>query len=92
MDSLPTELLELQTRFETWRSSRKYIREPMPDELRSAALEMLRRYSPSLISLLSNAQRLIASQEELPSVFVVWRLRSIALNAWRHHKKRSVDV
>jgi hypothetical protein len=44
MDPVPTELLELQTRFETWRSSRKYVRESMPDELRSAALEMLRSY------------------------------------------------
>jgi hypothetical protein len=49
MDSIPTELLELQIRFETWRASRKYVREPIPDELRSAALEMLRRYPPSLI-------------------------------------------
>jgi hypothetical protein len=49
MDSVPTESLELQTRFETWRSGRKYIRESIPDELRSAALEMLRRYPPSLV-------------------------------------------
>jgi hypothetical protein len=34
-DSVPTELLELQTRFETWRASRKYDRESIPDELRS---------------------------------------------------------
>jgi hypothetical protein len=39
MDSIPTELLELQTRFETWRASRRYIRASIPDELRSAALE-----------------------------------------------------
>jgi hypothetical protein len=49
MDSIPTELLELQTRFETWRASRQYIRASIPDELRSAALEMSRRYPPSLI-------------------------------------------
>jgi hypothetical protein len=49
MDSIPTELLELQTRFETWRASRRYIRAPIPDELRCAALEMIRRYPPSLI-------------------------------------------
>jgi hypothetical protein len=49
MDSIPTELLELQTRFETWRANRKYIRESMPNELRSAALEMLRRYPSPLI-------------------------------------------
>jgi hypothetical protein len=38
VDSIPAELLELQTRFETWRANRKYVREPIPDELRSAAL------------------------------------------------------
>src|SRR5262249_48351893 len=49
VDSIPAELLELQTRFETWRANRKYVREPIPDELRSAALEMLRSYPPSLV-------------------------------------------
>ena len=49
MDSLPTELLELQTRFETWRANRQYVRQPMPDELRRAVLEIRSRYPPSLI-------------------------------------------
>jgi hypothetical protein len=49
MDSIPTELLELQTRFETWRANRRYIREPIPEKLRNAALEMTRRYPPSII-------------------------------------------
>jgi hypothetical protein len=49
MDSVPAELLELQTRFETWRTNRRYVRESIPDELRSAALEMRRRYPASLI-------------------------------------------
>ncbi len=49
MDSVPAELLELQTRFETWRANRKYVREPIPDELRSAAREMLRRCPPSVV-------------------------------------------
>ncbi|MCI0338238.1 MAG: hypothetical protein L0226_11715 [Acidobacteria bacterium] len=49
VDSVPTELLELQTRFETWRANRKYVRESIPAELRSAALEMRRRYLSSLI-------------------------------------------
>jgi len=49
MDSIPTELLELQTRFETWRANRKYVRAPIPDDLRRAVLEMSRRYPPSLI-------------------------------------------
>ena len=49
VDSIPAELLELQARFETWRANRQYVREPIPDELRSAALEMLRSYPPSLV-------------------------------------------
>jgi hypothetical protein len=49
VDSVPAELLELQNRFETWRANRKYLRESIPDELRSAALEMLRRFPPSLL-------------------------------------------
>lgn len=49
VDSVPAELLELQTRFETWRANRKYVRESIPDQLRSAVLEMSRRYPPSLI-------------------------------------------
>jgi hypothetical protein len=49
VNSVPAELLELQTRFETWRANRKYVRESIPDELRSAALEMRRRYPASLI-------------------------------------------
>jgi hypothetical protein len=49
MDSIPAELLELQARFAHWRSTRKYVRESIPDELRSAALEMTRRFPPSLI-------------------------------------------
>jgi len=49
MDSIPTDLLELQARFAHWRANRKYVRESIPDELRSAALEMARRYPPSLV-------------------------------------------
>src|SRR5262245_21816585 len=49
VDSVPTELLELQARFETWRANRQYVLEPIPDELRSAVLEMLRSYPPSLV-------------------------------------------
>jgi|GEM_PF-736423 len=49
LDSVPAELLELQTRFETWRANRRYVRESIPDELRRAALEMRRRYPSSLI-------------------------------------------
>jgi len=45
----PVELLELNTRFETWRQNRKYVREPIPDELWAAAADLNRRYPPSLM-------------------------------------------
>src|SRR5262245_40960608 len=45
----PADLLELNTRLETWRMNRKYVREPIPDELWSAAADLSRRYPPSLV-------------------------------------------
>jgi hypothetical protein len=30
--TIPTDLLELKARFETWRTNRKYVREPIPHE------------------------------------------------------------
>jgi hypothetical protein len=42
MDSIPNELLELKARFDQWRANRKYLREPIPDELRNAAMEISR--------------------------------------------------
>jgi hypothetical protein len=35
--TISADLLELKTNFETWRTNRKYVREPLPDELWSAA-------------------------------------------------------
>jgi hypothetical protein len=49
MDHIPDDLLELQARYDRWRANRKYNREPIPDQLRDAALEMKRRYPPSLL-------------------------------------------
>jgi hypothetical protein len=49
MDHIPVDLLELQARFDQWRANRKYNRKPIPDQLRDAALEMKRRYPPSLL-------------------------------------------
>jgi hypothetical protein len=49
MDSTPKELLQLQARFDHWRANRKYVREPIPAELRKAAVEMSRRYPSSLL-------------------------------------------
>ena len=45
----PADLLELKARFETWRTNRKYVREPIPDELWNAAADLSRRYPPSLV-------------------------------------------
>jgi hypothetical protein len=47
--TIPAGLLELKARFETWRTNRKYVREPIPDELWKAAAELSRCYPPSLV-------------------------------------------
>jgi hypothetical protein len=47
--TIPTDLLELKARFETWRTNREYVREPIPDELWNAAADLSRRYPPSLV-------------------------------------------
>jgi hypothetical protein len=49
--SMPAELLELKTRFDQWRATRQYKREPIPAELRKAAIEMIRRHPRALIRL-----------------------------------------
>ena len=49
MDSISDDLLKLQARFDQWWANRRYNREPIPDQLRDAALEMSRRYPPSLL-------------------------------------------
>lgn len=50
MDStVPTDLLKLKARLETWRATRKHQRQPIPDQFRQAAAEMAQRYSPSLV-------------------------------------------
>jgi hypothetical protein len=48
-DPIPSDLLKLKIRLDAWRKKRKYVREPIPDELRRAASEMCRRYPHSLI-------------------------------------------
>jgi hypothetical protein len=47
--TIPADLLELKARFETWRTTRKYLREPIPDELWNAAADLSRRYPASLV-------------------------------------------
>jgi len=50
MDStIPVDLLKLKDRLEAWLATRKYMRQPIPDEFRQAAAEMAKRYSPSLV-------------------------------------------
>jgi hypothetical protein len=41
MDStVPADLLKLKDRLESWRTTRKYARQPIPDEFRQAAADM----------------------------------------------------
>ena len=47
--TIPADLFELKARFETWRTNRKYVREPIPDELWNAAADLSRCYPPSLV-------------------------------------------
>jgi hypothetical protein len=47
--TIPADLLELRARFEAWRENRKYVREPIPNDLWNAAADLSRRYPPSLV-------------------------------------------
>jgi hypothetical protein len=47
--TIPADLLELKARFETWRTNRKYVREPIPEEFWNAAADLCRRYPTSLV-------------------------------------------
>jgi hypothetical protein len=47
--TISADLLELKDRFESWRTNRKYMREPIPDDLWNAAADLSRRYPPSLV-------------------------------------------
>ena len=46
--TIPAELLELRDRFETWRTNRKYVREPIPDDLWKSRLAILGCHGRSL--------------------------------------------
>jgi hypothetical protein len=48
-NQIPSDLLKFKIRLDAWRKKRKYLRQPLPDELRGAALELCRRYPHSLI-------------------------------------------
>jgi hypothetical protein len=64
---LPADLLELKAQFDHWRSIRPYIRQPIPEDLRHAALEMSQRYSPELVGrvLKLDPQRRRASHADI---------------------------
>jgi hypothetical protein len=47
--TVPADLLKLKTQLEAWRATRRYARQPIPDEFRQAAADMAGRYSPSLV-------------------------------------------
>jgi hypothetical protein len=47
--TIPADLIEIKDRFETWRTNRKYVREPIPEDLWNAAADLSRRYPPSLV-------------------------------------------
>jgi hypothetical protein len=54
MDStVPGDLLKLKARLEAWRSSRKYARQPIPEEFRQAAADMTERHPLSLLRRVS---------------------------------------
>jgi len=47
--TIPAELLDLKARLEGWRANRKFLRQPLPAELRQPASAVSRRYSGSLL-------------------------------------------
>src|SRR5262245_52403603 len=65
--TIPADLLELKARFETWRTNRKYVREPIPDELWNAAIDLGRQYPTSLVGriLKLDSSRLIKFLQRL---------------------------
>jgi hypothetical protein len=67
--TIPVELLELKTRFDQWRQTRQYVREPIPLELRRATLKISRRFPPSLVRrvLKTDPWRLKRAAREKPA-------------------------
>jgi hypothetical protein len=46
---IPAELLDLKTRLDQWRANRKYLRQPLPDDLRQAVITISQRYPGMLL-------------------------------------------
>jgi len=45
----PQDLLDLKSRIDLWRSTRRFIRQPIPDDIRLAIAQATSRHSPSLV-------------------------------------------
>jgi hypothetical protein len=45
----PAELLDLRARLDQWRVTRKYLREPLPDDLRQAVIAISQKYPGMLL-------------------------------------------
>jgi hypothetical protein len=47
MDSIaPQDLLDLKSRIDLWRSTRRFIRQPIPDDIRLVIAQAASRHSP----------------------------------------------
>jgi hypothetical protein len=47
--TIPAELLDLKARLDQWRANRKYLREPLPDDLRQAVIGASQKYPGMLL-------------------------------------------
>jgi hypothetical protein len=47
--TIPAELLDLKVRLDQWRASRKYLREPLPNDLRQAVIAISQKYPGMLL-------------------------------------------
>lgn len=54
MDSVTPELLEMKARLDAWRTQRKHLRQALPAEIKDAILELIPRYSPSILNRILN--------------------------------------
>jgi len=70
MDPIPADLLEIKNKLDSWRATRKYHCEPLPDDLRRDAAAVSRRYPYSLIRkiLRVDPRRLLGPQAKTSSV------------------------
>jgi hypothetical protein len=93
METIPAELLELKTRFDQWRKKRQHIREPIPVELRQAALKISQRYQPSFVRRLlkidpwrlnraaSQKPARVTSRKKAQATFFHWPAEPVSLPA-----------